>query len=175
MLAVFYAVLYGILNDQITVSLAPEYFSVFKRAQFAPALEMAGLVTAPTRVQAVLVGTLATWWFGLFLGIVLSVSGQIGRTPPLGTRDYVRAVLWIMGFTLCLSALFGLIAYCAAPIVQPTADQWPFLTGIRDVRAAFAVGWWHNGAYLGGFLGTILAGVRGQYRRRKAVAARAVP
>ena len=60
MLAVLCAVVYGIVNDQITVTLAPEYFSVFKRAQFGPALELAGLVTAPTRVQAILVGTLAS-------------------------------------------------------------------------------------------------------------------
>jgi len=31
-LATLTSVLYGVVNDQITVTLSPEYFSVFKRA-----------------------------------------------------------------------------------------------------------------------------------------------
>lgn len=156
-LAIFLAVLYGIANDQITVTLSPEYFSVFKRAQFWPALELAGLSQAPTRVQDVLVGSLASWWFGGLLGIVLSVLGVAGQRRPLPTRDYLRAIAGIMLFTLCLSILFGTASYMAEPVIKPTAEEWPFLTGIRSIRAAFAVGWWHNGAYLGGGLGTLLA------------------
>src|SRR5262249_22762812 len=126
-MAILGAVLYGILNDQITVTLSPEYFSVFKRAQFGSVLEQAGLLEAPTSVQAVLVGTLATWWFGLFLGIVLSISGMVGRHPPLSTRDYLRAVVGIMGFTLFVAILFGAVTYVAEPALKPDAYHWPFL------------------------------------------------
>jgi hypothetical protein len=159
------ATLYGILNDQITVTLSPEYFSVFKCRQFAPVLEWTGLLNAPVRVQAILVGTLSTCWFGLFLAIVLSISSMAGRHPPLPTSDYVRAVLGIMLFTLCVSLLLGGVAYVAEPILTPDAAHWPFLKGIQEVRCAFAVGGWHNGAYLGGFMGTMLAGLWAQRRR----------
>ena len=162
------ATLYGILNDQITVTIAPEYFSVFKRMQFAPILEQTGLQEAPTRVQAILVGTMATWWFGLFLGIVLSFSGLVGRRPPLSTRDFLRAVVGIMVFTLGLSILWGAIAYLAEPQIKPDSDHWPFLYRIQAIRPAFAIGFWHDGAYLGGFIGTIGASLWAQYRRRKA-------
>ena len=160
------ATLYGILNDQITVTLSPEYFSVFKRAQFAQVLYRAGWMHAPTRLQAVLVGTLATWWFGLFLGIALGLSSLLGRHRALSTRDYLRAVAGIMVFTLALSMAFGLIAYLVEPAVHPTPDDWPFLYDIQAVRPAFAIGFWHDGAYLGGFLGTLTACFWAQLKRK---------
>lgn len=165
-LATLVAALYGVVNDQITVTLSPEYFSVFKRAQFGPALEAAGLAQSPVRVQAVLVGTLATWWFGCFLGAVLSLAGLAGRRRPLPTRKFLRAVIGIMLFTLCLSFFSYLVAYAAEPAIKPTAEGWPFLAGIRAVRAAFAVGWWHNAAYMGGLLGTVFACVWIRRRRQ---------
>lgn len=160
------ATLYGILNDQITVTLSPEYFSVFKRAQFGDVLEQIGWLHAPIRLHAVLVGTLATWWFGLFLGIALSMNSLLGRRPPLSTWNYLRAVAGIMAFTLALSMAFGVIGYLAEPAVHPTPDNWPFLEGIDAVRPAFAIGFWHDGAYLGGFLGTFIACFWAQWRRR---------
>lgn len=164
-LATLVAALYGVVNDQVTVTLSPEYFSVFKRAQFGPALDAAGLAQSPVRAQAVLVGTLATWWFGCFLGAVLSLAGLAGGRRPLPSRDFLRAVVGIMLFTLCLSFFSYLVAYAAEPAIKPTAEGWPFLEGIQAVRGAFAVGWWHNAAYLGGLLGTIFACARVQKRR----------
>ena len=158
--------LYGVVNDQLTVTLAPEYFSVFKRAQFWQPLTAAGLDEAPVRLQAVLVGTLATWWFGLILGILLSFAGLAGRILPLRTAAYLRAIHGVMALALCLSAVCGALAWLAEPAVNPTPNDWPFLAGIHDVRAAFAVGWWHNGAYLGGLIGTIAAAVWVRRQRR---------
>jgi hypothetical protein len=151
------ATLYGIINDQVTVTLSPEYFSVFKREQFWSPLVQAGLLDAPARVQAVLVGALATWWFGLLVGIVLGTSGMVGRQRPLSTRDYLGAVAGVMLLASAMSLLFGAAAFLIEPAISPTPEDWPFLTGIRDVRRAFAVGWWHSGAYLGGVVGTIFA------------------
>jgi len=165
-IAVFAAVLYGIINDQITTTISPEYFSVFKREQFAPLLDQVGLLDAPTRVQAVAVGVAATWWYGLFLGIVLGFSGMVGRYPPLPTGRYVLAVAWVMSATLGISVIFGIAAYLSEPIIGPDAAHWPFLAGIVDVRRAFAVGWWHNGAYFGALVATIVAGFRMQKQRR---------
>ena len=63
-LAILFATLYGVVNDQITLTFSPEYFTVFKKGQFWFPLMQAGLIDAPVRSQAVLVGALATWWFG---------------------------------------------------------------------------------------------------------------
>jgi hypothetical protein len=159
------ATLYGILNDQITMTLSPEYFSVFKRTQFIEDIYQAGLLEAPVRVQAVLVGTLATWWFGLFLGIALGICSMVGRYTVLPTRDYLRAVVGIMACTLALSLVFGLVAYLVEPAMKPVPANWPFLRDIHAVRPAFAIGAWHDGAYLGGFVGTVLACFWAQRRR----------
>lgn len=165
-LAAMLAAVYGVVNDQITVTLSPEYFSVFKRQQFSDALRAFDLADAPTRVQAVLVGVLATWWFGLLLGAVLGAVGTLGRRPPLHTREFLRVVVGVMAFTVVLSVLFGAVAYATEPAVRPDADQWPFLEGISHVRGAFSMGWWHDGAYLGGVLGTMLACFWTRRRRR---------
>lgn len=162
------AVLYGVVNDQITATISPEYFSVFKQHQFASAIQSAGLTNAPMRVQAVLVGVLSTWWFGLFLGIVLSVCAIVGRDRVLSTRDYLSAVRWVMAATLAVSVLFGVAAYLAEPLIRPDSTHWPFPKGIHQVRTAFAVGWWHNGAYLGALVAAAAAGLRVQKQRKTA-------
>jgi len=170
------AALYGILNDQITVTLSPEYFSVFKRAQFWDLLEAAGLANAPTRLQAVLIGAAATWWFGLLLGIIVGVAGVVGRSPRLTTRDFLKAVGLVMLVAACTSLVFGAVGYAQGPVRHAGNDTtidaaWPFLEGIRDTRRAFAVGLWHDGAYLGGLIGTILACFRVHQWRRRSPAA----
>ena len=171
-IAVLAAALYGIANDQITVTISPEYFSVFKREQFALLLEQVCLLDAPTRSQALVVGIAATWWYGLFLGIVLGFSGMVGQYAPLSTSRYVSALAWVMATTLGASVFFGATAYLVEPLIRPDASHWPFLTGIHDVRPAFAVCWWHNGAYLGAFVATIAAGLRAQKQRRLSKGAR---
>jgi hypothetical protein len=164
-IAVAAAAMYGIVNDQITATISPEYYSVYKHQQFAPALKQIGLTDAPTRVQALAVGVMATWWFGLFLGIMLGISSVVGRNAPLSTRRYVGAVMWVMSVTLGFSALFGVVAYAAEPLVRPTPDNWPFLEGITNTGRAFAVCWWHNGAYLGALAATVVASFGVQRQR----------
>jgi hypothetical protein len=164
-IAIVCAVLYGIINDQITTTISPEYFSVFKRRQFGPVLEQVGLLDAPVRIQAILVGTLATWWYGLFLGIMLGISSMVGRYAPLTTRRYIHAVGGVMVFTFAISVFFGLVAYLFEPSIQPNTTDWPFLAGIRNVRSAFAIGWWHNGSYLGALIATIGASFWAQKQR----------
>ena len=58
------------------------------------------------------------------------------------------------------------MAYFIEPLIKPDAGHWPFLAGIKHVRSAFAVGWWHNGAYLGALVATVMAGYRVQKQRR---------
>jgi len=165
-LAVLAAVAYGIVNDQITATISPDYFSVFKRAQFAPVLEHTGMTDSPTRVQALVVGAMSTWWYGLFLGIVLGISGMVGRGTPLSTRRYLVALARVLAMTLGVSVVCGTVAYLAEPSIKPGPTHWPFLAGIRDVRGAFAVGWWHNGAYVGALVATVIESLRVQYQRR---------
>jgi hypothetical protein len=164
-LAMLVGALYGILNDQITVTLAPEYFSVFKRQQFRPLLEAIGWTGAPARLQAIPIGAAATWWFGLILGMLVSLVGTVGRWPRLTTRGFVRAVGTVMATAAAMSLLCGAVAYLVEPLIPIASGQehrlFESVFGpIHEWRRFFAVGWWHNGAYLGGMLGTMVACAR---------------
>jgi hypothetical protein len=154
-----------VVNNQITVTISPEYFSVFKRHMFwwlvGPMVE-AG---EPLRLQASAVGVAASWWFGLFLAIILCPFAALGGRTPLGTTAFLRAILIVMAITLGTSIIFGVLAYVIVPhpVYGPGNE---FLYCIRDTHRAFAVGWWHNGAYLGVLIGTIVAcGVVMSWRR----------
>src|SRR5215472_16276147 len=95
LLAVFIAGLYGIVHDQISYTVAPEYFTKFKFHQF-------GFVDTPLpeRVRASMVGFLATWWMGIPIGVLVGAVGFIHR----GWREMFRVSLWsflvVVGFTL---------------------------------------------------------------------------
>jgi hypothetical protein len=166
-ITVICSVLYGIINDQITATISPEYYTVYKHHQFTPALEEFGLMEAPMRVQAIVIGTLATWWYGLFLGIMLGISSMVGRYAPLSTLQFMRIVGAVMAFTLAVSVIFGLAAYIVEPLVNPTAASKPFLTGIQDIRSAYCVGNWHNGSYIAAMAATLYASFWAQKKRRK--------
>ena len=59
------AAFYGAIHDQVTFSISPEYFTVFKFDQFG-FLEWGN---QNPRMTTALIGVLATWWVGLYIGI----------------------------------------------------------------------------------------------------------
>src|SRR5713226_9438669 len=76
-LAVLVAGLYGVVHNQISYTVSPEYFTKFKFRQF-------GLVDTPLpgRVRASMVGFLASWWIGIPIGVLVGAAGfihKIGR------------------------------------------------------------------------------------------------
>ena len=83
-LGAFVAGFYGVLHDQITYSISPEYFTRMKFLQFHYA--DFGL---PPRVFVAEIGFLATWWVGLIAGWFLArvavpaFPGRSARAPIL--------------------------------------------------------------------------------------------
>src|SRR6476620_12423474 len=63
--------LYGVLHDQLTYTLSPDYFHAFKFIMFKipPSLH--------NRAGAALVGWLATWWMGVLIGLPVLTVGLI--------------------------------------------------------------------------------------------------
>src|SRR5216684_3153776 len=98
-LAVFIAGLYGILHNQVSYTVAPEYFTKFKFRQF-------GFIDTPLpeRVRASMVGFLASWWMGIPIGLLVGVAGFIHRGP----RRMLRTSLWSLLVTVAFTLLFGL-------------------------------------------------------------------
>jgi hypothetical protein len=98
-LAVAVAGFYGIIHNQISYTVSPEYFTKFKFRQF-------GFVDMqlPERVRASVVGFLASWWMGIPIGLLVGAAGFIHK----GYRRMFKVSLWSFAVVVVFTLLFGL-------------------------------------------------------------------
>lgn len=145
--------LYGIVHDQITFTLGPEYFTRFKFEQFAY-LD----TTQPARWVVAQIGFLATWWVGFFAGWFLGRVTLPHAPWRRAARQAWRGVLLM----LATAVAFGTLAAFWAPsdTADPRLPAWenPLHTyRVEDVLGFIRVGCIHNASYLGGLVGLIAA------------------
>ena len=166
------AAAFGAAHDQVSYTLAPEYFTRFKFDQFA----WAGVRSMPPRVGAAVVGALATWWVGRYVGILVAAAGLRHPSATLMLRGARRA----FGVAAAAALVVGLLGFTVAWLAfDPSREyvDWWRPNGIEAPRRFFAAGMMHSGSYLGGALGT-LAAVAQLWRRgrgsRQAGATRAL-
>jgi hypothetical protein len=164
LLAIGIAVVYGLLQDQVTARVCVEYFTIGHHDYWN--------VQDPT-LLALEWGVIATWWVGFFLGIALTISARIGRRRPrLTADDLLRPALLLLASTGCIALAAGVIGYFLAlsggvfllkPLetVVPHAKQVAFLADL----------WAHTAAYLAGFLGGIVLCFWSWYQRGRLQAA----
>jgi hypothetical protein len=81
------AISYGTIQDQVSVRLCPEYFTLFHSP-------IPGL-TDPT-LLGIAWGFLGTWWAGVFLGYGAGVIATVGNLPKLSPLEIVRPLLLLM-------------------------------------------------------------------------------
>ncbi|MFZ9915008.1 MAG: hypothetical protein ACO3IB_06670, partial [Phycisphaerales bacterium] len=81
------AISYGIAHDQVTVRIAPEYFTVLHPKIIES--------TSPTML-AFAWGFAATWWMGAGLGALVAVACRAGRRPKFALRDVSRLLVVIV-------------------------------------------------------------------------------
>src|SRR5881394_2810515 len=80
------AAVYGVIHDQITYTISPEYFTKMKFVQFDYAD-----FGWPGRGFVAEIGALATWWAGLFAGWFLARAGLDLVPQPERRRLTLRA------------------------------------------------------------------------------------
>ncbi|MEM9346613.1 MAG: hypothetical protein AAGB26_08345 [Planctomycetota bacterium] len=141
--------LYGVVHDQVTYTVSPDYYHHFKFEQFRiPEQQW-------DRTGAAAVGWAATYWMGLVVGLPLLVIGFL----LLKLDRYVKAVGIAFGLAMMTAACIGLLALV---IVLPLQLE-TLLTGYRlpegvaDREGFLEVGMIHNASYLGGGLGFFVA------------------
>ena len=155
---------YGILHDQVTFTIAPEYYRLFKFPQFGVDTQTPPQVF-PERFYVSWIGFLASWWMGLFIGLLLGGVAFVysdGRTMAAALR---RAMYTVFLTTLVCAAvgfLLGRFVFAA------TTDTWWVPHGSTDPEAFVTAGSIHNGSYLGGIIGTVLALLQMWKHRRSA-------
>ena len=153
---------YGIIHDQITYSISPEYFTRLKFAQFHYAD-----FGFPPRVFVGEIGFLATWWVGFLAGWFISRVAVPAFPLPVAVRHASRAFLTILAFALTAS----IIGYLLGLLRRSNSDfsGWQeFATnqGILDLPSFVRVAYIHNAGYFGGLVGLIAAIVHLKRRKR---------
>lgn len=143
---------YGIIHDQITYTISPEYFTRMKFDQFR-AVDFG----FPPRIFVAEIGFLATWWVGLIAGWFLARIAM----PKFGSpgRRVMGAIAMMLGITL----IFGIIGYWIGPTLFENRPGWRDALdslGVTDVTAFQRVAAIHLAGYAGAFLSGLLAIVK---------------
>ncbi|MGD0387609.1 MAG: hypothetical protein ABSC42_01530 [Tepidisphaeraceae bacterium] len=167
-LCVAVAMVYGIVNDQITCRISWEYFYYGKN--LAPIL---GPDVPPNfaalQWQAVRIGAAATWWAGLIIGAAMLVTNNPSRRgPQLPYARLVARLPTIFAITAVAAAAFGLagndyLLNWISPDFQNIAEL--NLWRPHRFMAVYGI---HVGGYVGGALAAVYA-VSSIHRQRRAV------
>jgi MFS family permease len=161
------ALIYGVLNDQITTTISWEYFAYGKGvAENVPAAEPAN--SARFRLEVAKIGMKATWTAGLVFGVALLLANNPRRDgrPRLRNRELLKYLPLILLITAAVAASLGVAGYLGA-----------FTHFNQDFREMLRLNQWrprrfmavygiHLGGYVGGVIGTAVAVLRVARSRR---------
>lgn len=140
---------YGILHDQLTYSISPEYFTKFKYRQFGFEPEWFG----GHRQTVAAIGFLATWWMGLFIGIPLGLLSLI--FPDHKTMAAV--ISKSIGIVLVVTVIAATIGFIYGRFyLAKTGVDWWLPDDLIDKAAFITVGSIHNFSYIGGVVGLLV-------------------
>jgi hypothetical protein len=151
---------YGVLHNQISYTVSPDYFHEFKYHQFGLNPEI------PGRIGASIVGWNAAWWMGIVIGIFIV---PIGLVIP-GAKRYFFGVLRSYAIVAVTAPIVGLTALAVAfQTISPASIGEIVRYGnvisnpVEFARAETM----HNFSYLGGLVG-IISGIVWIVRERRA-------
>ncbi|MFN9715205.1 MAG: hypothetical protein ACK57G_15555 [Planctomycetota bacterium] len=148
LLACSFAGGYGALHNQISYSVAPEYFTQYKFIQFQIP------EGSSPRMGAAIVGWNAAWWMGGVIGIVLIPVGRF----LLPERGYVGRMVGVFGVVALTTLVVGLVALGASYVLlnaDSVGELSVYNRQIVDDLAFSRAGTMHNFSYLGGLLGIV--------------------
>lgn len=145
MVSVLLTGIYGILHDQITYSISHEYFTKFKYAQFG--FEPAWF--GGDRSTVAVIGFLATWWVGGFIGACL---GLLFRDAATMRNEVIR----VIGLVYCTAVVTGIIGFFYGKYYLPNVGvAWWMPADLINKNDFITVGSIHNFSYMGGLLGLL--------------------
>ena len=145
---------YGVIHDQITYTISPDYFTQMKFDQFAWAN-----LGWPPRVFVAEIGFIASWWVGLFSAWFLARLAVPAWPPALAFRRSMGGFLIVWASAILAAVIGGFLGH------RPGAldDDWQSMAdalGVTDAQAFVQVGYIHNGSYVGGAAGLVIACIR---------------
>lgn len=148
-LSALLAGVYGILHDQLTYSISHEYFTKFKYAQFGFEPTWFG----GDRPTVVVIGFLATWWVGAFIGTGLGLLGLLFSSAAAMQSALIRAV----GLVYCTAIAAGGAGFLYGKYyLVKVGVNWWLPADLLDKNAFITVGSIHNFSYVGGLAGLLI-------------------
>lgn len=156
--------LYGILHDQLTYTISPEYYTKFKFYQFGLVDTGNEAILPNPRVEVSVVGFLATWWMGIPIGLILGLVGLIHKDNIQMLNATMKAIVLTVIVTFA-TGLIGLI-YGKFYLAETGVDWW-LPENLIDIKNFIAVGSMHNFSYLGGLNGLIAGSIYIVSQKRK--------
>ncbi|MDA8745946.1 hypothetical protein N9N28_15065 [Rubripirellula amarantea] len=153
---------YGMLHNQVSYSVSPEYFTQFKFIQFEidP--------TLPDRLGAAIVGWHGAWWMGMVISYLLIPLGLIIR----GDANYFWGMLRVFCVVAFTAIAFGLVALCYAFVaVDATIAGEIVIYGsqVKDDVGFERVGFVHDLGYIGGYAGMATGALAIIWERRRSI------
>lgn len=146
--SILIAGIYGILHDQITYTISNEYFTLFKFEQFG--INDWGI--SDIRTKAGIIGFLATWWVGLFLGIVYAVI-SLFLDPKKVLKNSLKSIFLNIGVAI----LFGILGFIYGVLFLKAENiDWYIPEQTKNIQNFVNVGSIHNFGYLGGLVGLFI-------------------
>lgn len=158
--------LYGVLHDQLTYTISPEYYTKFKFYQFGLLDEGNEAILSNPRIAVSAVGFMSTWWVGFSIGLILGLVGLIHKNNNNMFRVTMSAFLLTM-----------IVAFATGIVGLAFGKLYPADNGINgllpdnltDTKNFIAVGSMHNFSYLGGLTG-LIAGTIYSIRQKQKIA-----
>ncbi len=145
--------LYGMLHNQISYTVSPEYFTRFKFEQFG----LTGLAL-PDRAKASVVGLMASWWMGVPIGALVGAAGLVHEKPRRMAEVTAKALGVVLAFTLCFGLLGLLYGLCRTARIRPEDyNGWYVPNHVRHLRRFLCAGYMHDSSYLGGGVSVLAA------------------
>lgn len=139
-------VVYGMVQDQVSVRLSKEYFTLAH-----PPIEG---IDDPT-VLGILWGFLGSWWGGLIVGISAGFTATAGAKPILTWRMLFLPILLMVLGMACVTLIAGLSGYYNARLLDiRIGSNHAIGLPADDHTLIFAVACGHFGTYSSAFVGS---------------------
>ena len=139
---------YGIIHDQITYSISDEYYTLFKFEQFG--INDWGINNV--RVKAGVIGFLATWWVGFYLGLIYAIISLF-----FSSKEALKIVLKAVIINIGVAIVFGIIGFVYGILfLEAESLNWDIPEQTKNVRNFINVGSIHSFGYLGGLVGLLI-------------------
>jgi hypothetical protein len=154
------AILYGVLNDQVTSRISWEYFYYGKELE-----KVLGPQTPPDSFalsrEAAKIGAMATWSVGLLLGVAILMANNPRRNrAQLSFRDLLTLLPLVLAITIACAIIGGAVGWFGGLnwIAEDFRDMWSAkIWRPQHFMATY-------GAHLGGYAGGLIGGASGVWR-----------